>query len=642
MLVAITGRRVRRDLPRQPPAGTLPGVVQLTLAHALPLRAHDQGVVMDDLMRSGHTDAGPAGTTRNSESSRRRARHLRLEAARFARQAPTPAAVQHVAEVLGRAGVRTVDDVLAELARAGTLEHPLPLTVMQRLLTFYGLPAPEVDVRWPSRPTDARQAAGPPSSSRGRGRPRADGDAVVLVPAVDRPAVQGLLNGLQRQLQADIAVWVPPPSWGSAAAVAGLVAAHPLLHVLRSSRHGVWVCRRWVPGAARPGTAANTARRVLSAEALSAPALLGRLQAAWQQQPASTRGPGTAPPPLPVLRAWLHHVAERDPGMHTPATAPPNPGPPGWASPAGRGWWWDHPLADADVALLQAAAIDPARGVPADTLLQALINLGYSRGAATQYLLRSPHLHRRKKDRYVRRSTATRKRRNGHRTPLGGHTPLLALTAAALLTLTGCAEERPLFSDQDAAPRTTTVAAEPPPRSRSVTPTPSPTEPTTPSSSATAQEPSTQAAPIAVQDGFLSLRFDCIYVPDSFQDEWTQAGADQEGFGEPRPGQRYSFGHIGGRALVLLPPAFNTGLLDRDRLRFKAEAPGPGQVVLWVTKPNPDPELAPDEVASTLQVELTVLMSTTNPRADGSCTVSGSEPLPPINADVPDDTQDAK
>ena len=134
------------------------------------------------------------------------------------------------------------------------------------------------------------------------------------------------------------------------------------------------------------------------------------------------------------------------------------------------------------------------------------------------------------------------------------------------------------------------------------------------------------------------MRFDCRYVPDSFQDQWATAGAEEEGFGEPRPGQRYSFGHIGGRALVLLPEAFHTGILDRDRLRIKAEAPGPGQVTLWVTKPNPDPELTFDDVAATLTPQLRAIMSTTNPRADGSCTAASTPPLPPISASAPDDT----
>ncbi|MGJ7442749.1 hypothetical protein, partial [Aquipuribacter sp. MA13-6] len=89
----------------------------------------------------------------------------------------------------------------------------------------------------------------------------------------------------------------------------------------------------------------------------------------------------------------------------------------------------------------------------------------------------------------------------------------------------------------------------------------------------------------------MSLRFDCRHVPGSFQDEWSVAGAEREGFGEPRPGQRYSFGHIGGRALGLFTGAFETGILDRDRLRIKAEVPGPGQVTVWVTKPNPSLEL---------------------------------------------------
>ena len=169
-----------------------------------------------------------------------------------------------------------------------------------------------------------------------------------------------------------------------------------------------------------------------------------------------------------------------------------------------------------------------------------------------------------------------------------------------------------------------------------------------PSSGSNSAAPATSPAPtsgadlstnrIQSQDGFLSMRFDCTYVPDSFQDQWAIAGADKEGFGEPRPSQRYSFGHMGGRALMLLTQAFDTGPLDPDRLRIKAEAPGPGEVTLWVTKPDPDPQLDPAEIAKTLSTELTALMSGKDPRAEGSCSVTGTEPLPPISISAPDDT----
>lgn len=344
-----------------------------------------------------------------------RVSQLRAEAARFARGTPVPRAIEQVAGTLARAGVRTVNDVVDELVGAGALERPLSLPVLQRLLAFYGVDAPGTDVLWPTsasrgRPAQAspvdrvtatrRAAAGSAPAAR-TGPARAGGTGSgVLVPAVDKAAAMKLVTGAVRRLQSDLAVVVDTPSWvAGPVALAGLLAAHPSLHVLPVHARQVWVCLAWT-GGPRPGTAVRTARRVLSAERLSTPQLHAWLQAAWEQQPPTTRGPGSGPPPVPVLRAWLGYVAQQDPTLVPPGSRAPGAGVP--PRGRGRGWWWDRPP-DADAALRRAATAAEPGSVTTDSLLQVLTRLGCSPQAATQVLLRCPLLERVSKGRYVRR-----------------------------------------------------------------------------------------------------------------------------------------------------------------------------------------------------------------------------------------------
>ncbi len=139
----------------------------------------------------------------------------------------------------------------------------------------------------------------------------------------------------------------------------------------------------------------------------------------------------------------------------------------------------------------------------------------------------------------------------------------LALTLClALAALAGCSGPQPVFTDQPLSARPSSSASTPTTSSSLVAPSrpapdtgrPAPTDSLPSSTTASTSNAGT------TDDGFLSLRFDCQYVPDSFEDQWAMAGAEREGFGEPRPGQRYSFGHIGGRALGLFTTAFETGI----------------------------------------------------------------------------------
>ncbi|MBD3783234.1 MAG: hypothetical protein IE926_09825 [Micrococcales bacterium] len=192
-------------------------------------------------------------------------------------------------------------------------------------------------------------------------------------------------------------------------------------------------------------------------------------------------------------------------------------------------------------------------------------------------------------------------------------------------------------SAPEAPPPTTSPPSLPSPPVRSSAP--SPTQPS-PSASASSAGPLESASPLRVEavDRFLAMRFDCRYVEDSFQDRWTTQAVKAGGYGEPQPGLRYAFDHVGGRAFTIFAPAFGGGIRSEDPIRVKSDAPGPGQVTVWVTKPKPDPNLELGAAVETSRRQLVAIMSTTRPAAEGSCRVMPAAPLPPISQEIPDDT----
>lgn len=103
-------------------------MLQGTLAHALPLRPDHQAVVQHALLQPHAAQTHGVRPPTPATVSAVWARRLRREAAAFAQDAPIPPAVELVATVLGRAGVRPVADVVDGLVRAGALEGYTKLT----------------------------------------------------------------------------------------------------------------------------------------------------------------------------------------------------------------------------------------------------------------------------------------------------------------------------------------------------------------------------------------------------------------------------------------------------------------------------------------------------------------------------------
>lgn len=168
-------------------------------------------------------------------------------------------------------------------------------------------------------------------------------------------------------------------------------------------------------------------------------------------------------------------------------------------------------------------------------------------------------------------------------------------------------------------------ATSPPP-----TTTPTPTE-TSPSPTAT------RPNGLKTSGGFLSLRYDCTYQPDSFQGRWVEEGLKQPAFGVPNDTERYSSDVSGGRADLIFGEAFNAGVGSKDPVRVKAKLVSDGRVTLWVTKPHPSRKLDVDAAAAATLDSLAAMMSSTRTGEKGGCTVKPAPPLPPQYIGMPDD-----
>lgn len=202
----------------------------------------------------------------------------------------------------------------------------------------------------------------------------------------------------------------------------------------------------------------------------------------------------------------------------------------------------------------------------------------------------------------------------------------------AVVLLAACSDQ----PDRPAPELTIPVPSQTPTTSPSAIPTPTSTSTATPSVTSST---GTLAPPgLEISGGFLSLRYDCAFATESFQDKWVTEGRRQPDFGVAGPTERYSSDASGGRADLVFGKAFNAGVGSKDPVRVKANLVADGRVTIWVTKPRPAPTLEVDAAVADTLGGLAAMMSNTRTGEDGGCTVKPAHPLPPQYNGTPDDT----
>jgi hypothetical protein len=216
------------------------------------------------------------------------------------------------------------------------------------------------------------------------------------------------------------------------------------------------------------------------------------------------------------------------------------------------------------------------------------------------------------------------------------------LVAAAVI-LTGCAKT--------AGPETW---AAPPlrPAGATETDTSNPPEPSTPNSTTTSTTTtSTPTAnppiptvtgtaasePIQERHGFIAVRYDCQFVPDSPQQKWTQMRADTGLSSKPKQWQRYDAAQLAGAGYSGLHRFWKQSITAIPRV--KAAVSG-SKVTVWLTVTDINEQFDLDTAVTQSPHELARIMSAADGSGWGTCTIHPDEPLPPQHKSRPDDTGD--
>lgn len=199
-----------------PPVTVAPGRVQealgLVLAHAFPLGAHQQRLVLWVLV-DPKPDGSAARAAERVGVSPRRVRQLVGQAAAFARTVPAPDNVVQGVRLLQDGGIRTDRELSAALLAANVVVDSLSAATLLRIAGLFGLKASDqVDSPGLSGSGGAQLLDVEWARGRGPEASRGNDGGVVVVPARERDALHGHLRGLCSVLRHQVAVAVPGPA----------------------------------------------------------------------------------------------------------------------------------------------------------------------------------------------------------------------------------------------------------------------------------------------------------------------------------------------------------------------------------------------------------------------------------------------